>query len=263
MKKYLLISSLLCILVLFSVVNIVNASLVITEEETVAAINSLLTFNSTEFLKSIDTTQTISSIKGSINQLTNSEFYQIETTDYLLNLDSVSKEVIGLYSKQLDCDFTSTASKALARSFILSKYAELELPSEYELVYLEKLDDYVWEANFQKKYGDVYNMYESVKIFFIPETQTIAALTVFDEEYSSPSAETMTVTEATEIAETELDINNIVSSELTIIKENNYFNNENQNTNLHKAWVLTTADEEYIYVDSSTGEIIGGDCINE
>ena len=263
MKKYLLISSLLCIIAIFSVVNIVNASLVITEEETVSAINSLLTFNSTEFLTSIDTNQTISSITEKVNQLTNSEFYQVETTDYLLNLDSVTKEVTGLYSKQLDCNFTSIANKALARKFILTKYAELELPSEYELVYLEKFDDYVWEANFQKKYDDVYNMYESVKIFFIPETQTIAALTVFDEEYTPHSSETMTASEATEIVEATLDTENIVSSELTIIKENNYFNNENQETNLHKAWVLTTENDEYIYVDSSTGEIIGGDCINE
>ena len=263
MKKYLLITLLLCFIALFSVVNIVNANLEITEEQTQQAISSLVSFNSSEFLSAVDSNDEILSITQETDEINNTNFYKVETEDYLLTLDLDTKEVTGLYEKEASANFTRSATDSDAESFITSKYEELNLPEDYDLVYLEKFDDYTWEANFQKKYGDVYNMYESVKVFFIPEKEEIVALTVFDEPYTNETNTSISSEEAKETATEELNLNsNIVSEELTIIKGNDYFESSSDN-DLHKAWILTTEDDEYIYVDASNGAIIGGDCINE
>ena len=263
MKKYLLITLVLCFIALFSVVNIVNANLDVTEEQTAQAVNSLVTFKSSQFLSAVDSNDEILSITQETDKIENTDFYKVESENYLLKLDTDTKEVTGLYEKQASADFTSTSSKSDAESFIISKYSELNLPEDYDLVYLEKFDDFTWEANFQKKYGDVYNMYESVKVFFIPEKEEIVALTVFDEPFTKEFKTSITSSEAKETVTEELNLDsNIVSEELTIIKGNDFFEN-NSDEALYKAWILTTEDNEYIYVDASNGNIIGGDCINE
>ena len=106
------------------------------------------------------------------------------------------------------------------------------------------------------------DMYEAVKVFFTPENNEINALTVFDEPYENETTQ-ITTGEAKEIVSNELNIDSkIVSEELTIIRPNDYFENSTDK-NLHKDWILTTENDEYIYVDAIDGDVIGGDCINE
>lgn len=263
MKKYVLITSILCLIALFSAINIASANLSVTEEQTAQAVNSLITFKSSEFLSAIDTNDEIRSISVENDELNNTNFYKVETDNYLLKLDTDDKNVTGIYAKSSETNFTSDATKSEAREFITNKYEELNLPDDYDLVYIEKIDDYTWEADFQKKYDDVYNMYEAVKVFFTPDNNEIVALTVFDEPYENNAQTQVTTSEAKEIVNKELNIDSkIVSEELTIIKPNNYFENSNDK-DLHKAWILTTEDDEYIYVDAINGDVIGGDCINE
>ena len=262
MKKYVLLTIVLCFIALFFAINIANANLTISEEETELAVNSLISFKSSEFLSAIDNNEEIRSISVENDKINNTNFYKVETDNYLLKLDTTDKNVTGIYSKTSEINFVPNTTKDEAREFITNKYEELNLPEDYDLVYLEKIDDYTWEADFQKKYGDVYNMYEAVKVFFTPENNEINALTVFDEPYENETTQ-ITTGEAKEIVSNELNIDSkIVSEELTIIKPNDYFENSTDN-NLHKAWILTTENDEYIYVDAIDGDVIGGDCINE
>lgn len=263
MKKYVLITVILCLIALFSAINIASANLTVTDAQTAQAVNSLITYKSSEFLSVLDSTDEIKSISVENDELNNTDFYKVETNNYLLKLDTDDKNVTGIYAKTSDTNFTKESTESEAREFINAKYEQLNLPEDYDLVYLEKIDEYTWEADFQRKYGDVYNMYEAVKVFFTPENNEIIALTVFDEPYENNKETKITTKEAKEIVSNELNIDSkIISEELTIIKSNNYFENSNDK-DLHKAWVLTTKDNESIYVDAINGDVIGGDCINE
>lgn len=207
----------------------------------------------------------IKTISTFTDEKRNQSICQVTTEDYTVSLDSSSKALIGIYQKEAKYNVNTTTDKNIAENYIKSKYSAMNLPSEYDLVYLEKFDDYVWEANFQKEYNGLYNMYESVKVFFNPENDEIVALTVFDEEYTETSSTTITQENATLSATNSLDINSesIKDSELTLIKANTYFDQNNNDTSIHKAWVLTTNEEESIFVDAATGEIIGGDSLND
>lgn len=265
MKKYIFIITLiLSVMSLFLVVNIVNASFEISNEQAEKSVNSLVTFKSTEFMENLDDSEEkINNISKESDLLTDTDFYKVDTENYTLELDTQNKEVMGIYSKDISDDVTSSSSKTEAKSFITSKYKELELPSNYKLVYLEKFDDVIWEADFQKEYDGVYNKYEAVKIFFIPETKEIAALTVFDTPLTDNKEVNISVEEAKKEVENNLKLDSkIVNSELDIVQGNEYFNG-NSDKDLHKAWVLTTKDSESVFVDASTGDIVGGDCINE
>ena len=194
--------------------------------------------------------------------MTNKNLAQIYTDNYIVSLDSSSKELVGLYQRYAKYNLNTTEDKNIAENFINSKYSEMNLPSDYKLVYLEKFDDYVWEADYQKEYNGVYNMYEAVKVFFNPENKEIVALTIFNEKYTDTSSEAISEESAINSASTVSD-EKIVNSELTLIKSNNYYDKENNDKSIHKAWVLTTEKENKIYVDSASGEIIGGDGFND
>lgn len=264
MKKYVFTTIVLSAISLFSVACIVNASFEVSNEQAEQSINSLVSFRSTEFIEKLnDSEEKINSISKELDSTTNSNFYKVDTDNYTLRLDEDNKDVIGIYSKTISDDVVSSSTKNEAKNFITAKYAELNLPSEYDLVYLEKLDDVLWEADFQKEYDGVYNKYEAVKVFFTPETKEIAALSVFDTPYEDSEEINITSEEAKNKATEDLELNSeIVDSELTIVQGNEYFNEETD-TDLHKAWVLSTKENEFVFVDASTGNIIGGDCINE
>lgn len=230
------------------------------EELTTTAINAQVE----TILAPIADNNSVKNVEKYTNELTNKEMYRVSTEDYMVSLDSSSKELVGIYEKEPKYNLNTTTDKAIAQKYITSKYSELKLPSEYKLVYLEKFDDYVWEADFQKEYNGVYNMYESVKVFFNPENQEIVALTLFDEPYTANEEAKLDSETATETATSSLNIEkeNIKDSELTLIKANNYYG-DNNDKSIHKAWVLTTNEEDKIFVDAATGKIIGGDSFND
>jgi len=263
MKKYVITTVLFSIVALITGSLIAKANLEVPESEASDAIEAIVSFESSKFLNSMNLDNKIVSIDEKTNSFSKEKFYTVETKTSMLKVDSTTHSVTSYLVKQVNCNFKKSSSKEDAKRMILSKYEELGLPEEYDLVYLEEFDDYCWEADFQKKYDNVYNMYEAVKIFFVPETEEIISLNKFNEEYKETKDEIITAEIAKEIAKTVLDSNKKISdTKLTIIKGNSYFK-ENSDTSLHKAYVVQTSDEEYVYVDAVSGEIIGGDIINE
>lgn len=73
---------------------------------------------------------------------------------------------------------------------LLSKYNPNNNDSEYELVSLKRnmeTDEasYIWYATFYKKYGDLYNKYESVNIGWIPTINSLYSLSVDSCKYEN------------------------------------------------------------------------------
>lgn len=196
---------------------------------------------------------------------------------------------------------------------LLEKYKPIEDTGDYELVSLKRnaeIDEnaYIWYAEFYKKYGDLYNASESIKIGWIPTSNILYSLDIKQNPYEN-NEQKISKEKAIQIAkekdgqiETTRQIQEIKAeikikqmNEEVYLREN--FKEEYENGTLNKekvkdgvykykedaiiykteervrkVWcvVITYGIEEsgYIpeytyYVDSTTGDIIGGNMGNE
>lgn len=258
------------ILILSSILLLVAAALVyaqttiVTEKAEPEMVSAQMTETSSKILSILNSDTTNLNKKVTYDKITDRKVYQVSNSKYSIKLDS-NNNLIGIYSKNSSPVKTkSIITKDSAREIITSKYNELNLPSEYELVYLEKVDDEVWEADFQKNYNGIYNKYEAVKTFFIPENNEIVALTVFNEGNDSADI-SISQENAIQTATNSLNIDSseIVSSTLTMEKANTFYDKNNADTSVHTVWKLQTSDNSMIYIDATENNVIGGDCINE
>lgn len=234
------------------------------DADTNSNISQMSLNKSYEILDTLNSETAITNSKTAFDQLANQNYFIIENNDYTIKLDT-NNSLKGIYSKEISTVATSSnLSKENAQEYICAKYNELNLPSQYELSYLEKYDDIIWQANFEKNYNGIYNKYESVKIFFIPDTNEIIALSVFNEPTTS-SEVSISQSEAIQVASQELNIdsNDIVSVNLEMEKANNYYDSSNTDTSVHPTWKIQTTNDTFIFVDANTSNIIGGDEINE
>ena len=235
-----------------------------SEIETVKTVSTASISKSSEIFEKLDTNSDNVISKVIYDNLKNENLYEFENTKYFVNMNT-KNELVGIYSKNITTtQTTSNANTSSAKEYVLNKYTELNLPSEYELTYLEKFDDLIWQANFEKNYNGLYNKYESVKMFFIPDSDEIIALTVFNESASS-SAVTVSKEDA-ELTATQnlgIDSSNIKSTTLSMEKANKFYDNSNSDTTIHPTWVIQSSDDTIVYVDAENNNVIGGDHINE
>ncbi len=200
-----------------------------------------------------------------------------------------------------DTKIPSTVTRKEAESIAKEIYLQLGyIESEYELAELlqNSISDNtnLWRADFTKKYGDVYNYYQNIRITFIPEVKQLTILTIFDYDYednpiviSKEQAIDIAKDKALQLGKVEEKIKSVKTT-LSIEKMNAFiysiqkYNQEvserpnNTNTQstddviryrtediVRKVWVVEIeyysdfADVDKYYVDVTTGEIIGGD----
>lgn len=203
------------------------------------------------------------------NEISNKNFYNVKSENYTFNYTSDTLELVNIFNTSNNFGNIGTATEDMAKAFILNMYSKLSLPLGYDLTYLAKLDDSLWEADFAKKYGDIYNKYESVKIFFSPDTQEIAALTVFNEKATESS------TLARSISITADNAKNIVINTLGISsdkilnvsqgfeKANGFYSNESLDLSkkVYNVWIVKYAVDNTTancFIDINSGNIIGG-----
>lgn len=262
-KHKIFLFSFLAIILLTSV--IVYAQTASIQTDTSKVVSGEMINVSSEILKDLNSEDSISKTEVVYDELQNKNIYKMENSKYSINLDE-SKNLVGIYSKEISPIMTRAASfdKTAATEMIKNKYNELGLPADYELSYIEKYDDEVWQANFEKNYNGIYNKYESVKVFFVPENDEIVALTVFNEG-NDTSVATVSKNDAVLSAAKNLNIDSseIVSANLSMEKANDYFDESNTDTSVHTSWVLEAKDGSIVYVDASDNTVIGGDHINE
>lgn len=207
----------------------------------------------------------------------NEDYYDIITTAYTISM-SESENLRAFSDNTFNYDLTTTSNKSEAKDFIINFYNNLDISHDYELAYLEVFDDSMWEADFVKKVDGIYNYYDSIKILFSPEQEKIAALRIHNTSYNNTTntmiANNSSITEldAKNIVKdnfTNIKDNEIINTELVYTKPNNYFTREigsdviSENI-VKKAWKVTVEQDSkttYIYIDSASGNIIGGDQI--
>ena len=264
MKKKIEILIILAILLASITATIVYASVSSSEVETIKTVSTASMSKSSEIFEKLDTNSNNVNSKVVYDELTKENLYEFENTKYFVNMNT-KNELVGIYSKNVTAtQTTSNVNNQTAKEYVLNKYTELNLPTEYELTYLEKFDNLIWQANFEKNYNGIYNKYESVKMFFIPDSDEIVALTVFNEDASSS---TVTVSkedaEMTAAQNLGIDSSNIKSATLSMEKANKFYDNSNSDTAVHSTWVIQSADDTIVYVDAENNTVIGGDHINE
>lgn len=311
MYKRKILLSLFCIFIIFSLISIIYAFSDKIEQDT---LNSTKLNNSNELymcisdnMQKISTTekqnvissveqyiptlipdneiQTLSvseSISDNVNILhdntINQDYYDIVSTNYSISLAS-DLSLRSFSDSTFNYDLSATASKDEARSFIIDFYNNLNVSHDYELAYLEIVDGNIWEADFAKKIDDIYNYYDSIKIFFSPEQEKIAALRVHSTKYSKPNTSVQSVKGTTISAEDAKNIvknnfsnisdNDIIETQIVFTKPNNFFTKHNGTDIIYenvvvKAWKVTIKKdlkESFIFVDYSTGNVVGGDQI--
>lgn len=203
----------------------------------------------------------------------NEDYYDIVTSNYTISMDKNSK-LRAFSDDTFNYDLQTTSDKSIAKTFITNFYNNLDISHDYELEYLERFDDSMWEADFVKKLDGLYNYYDSIKIFFSPEQQKIAALRIHSTSYDNDGiatlSENITEAEAKNIVKEQFENisdNQITNIELTYIKPNNFFTRQAGSDIISsnvvvKAWKVTIeqdATTTFVFVDFSTGNILGGD----
>lgn len=198
-----------------------------------------------------------------------------------------------------DTKIPSTVSKEEARNIAKEIYLKLGYnDGEYEIASLSQnaIADgtNLWQVNFCKKYDGIYNYYQDIRISFIPEVKQLTILTIFDYPYednpiviAKEDATRIAKEKAIELGNDENKIKNVTTT-LSIEKMNAHVYSQGQfkeqpkeeNTKtvniedtivyrtediVRKVWVVEieyysdfAAIDKY-YVDTTTGEIIGGD----
>ncbi|MBQ7035104.1 MAG: hypothetical protein IJN34_05155 [Clostridia bacterium] len=202
------------------------------------------------------------------------EFYEIQQEEYTISL-AKDYSLRAFSDDSFDYDLTTSKSKKDAQEYILDFYKKSSLDENYELAYLEPFGDNLWEAVFAKKVDGLYNFYDSSKIFFCPTQRKIATLRVHSTEYHESknltSSSNVTEQEAKNIvANSFVGTDKIIinSAELTLTKPNNFFTRQSGSDIIAenivvKAWRVEVVNEHIysVFVDYTTGNIIGGDQI--
>lgn len=235
-----------------------------SEPEAIKTVSTVSISKSSEIFEKLNTNSTNVNSKVVYDDFKKLNLYEFESENYFVDMNT-KNELVGIYSKNVTTTQTvSNANNSTAREYVLNKYNELNLPAEYELTYLEKFDDLIWQANFEKNYNGIYNKYESVKMFFIPDSDEIVALTVFNEGAKSStvniSKEDAELTAAQNLG---IDSTEIKSTTLSMEKANKFYDNSNSDTTIHPTWVIQSSDDTIVYVDAENNNVIGGDHINE
>lgn len=164
---------------------------------------------------------------------------------------------------------TSTEKNQTIDTIVENIRELLELSDDYELVNVEEFDAHTLKLSIVKRYGELLNPYEAVKVTVDSNTGDLLYLRRFSE---TPNVLTPSLSEADAItsAKNIVDDLDAAISDITLtFTQPNYFwlDYESENrveyelANFIRLAYLLTLDEgtTLIYVDALTGEIIGGD----
>ena len=155
MKKKIEILIILAILLASITATIVYASVSSTELETVKIVSTASISKSSDIFEKLDTNSSNVNSKVVYDELKKANIYEFENEKYFVNMDT-KNDLVGIYSKNVSTtQTTSNANNQTAKEYVLNKYKELNLPTEYELTHLEKFDDLIWQANFEKNYNGI------------------------------------------------------------------------------------------------------------
>ncbi len=213
-----------------------------------------------------------SQIKKYNNALESRKETVISNEQAILKINSETNELIAYISNKTEFD-SGEYNEGEVKDKAINIFNNLEEinHNEYELIYVEKFDEEIWRAGFAKKYDGMINDGESVKFSFCPQNNELVTLAINRIKYANNSVEISKDT-AIKIAEeylnkstaTDMNIN------LEIVRPNYFYNELNGDETIYvkieetrQAYVakFNNESESTIYIDATTGEIIGGNMI--
>lgn len=184
-------------------------------------------------------------------------------------IDAETGDLIQTLSKKQEYT-DSNCDETEAKEIAIELYNNLDIKDEYKCYQLNgiiKFDEELWIANFSKKYGNLYNDYESVKLTFAPGDEQVKIVSIINQGTYENNSVNITEGDAINIAKQQVKLNCNSNIKLAIVRPNYFFKDPDNYLTYKKVETLRTAyvvnfeDENntIVYVDASTGEIIGGD----
>lgn len=184
-------------------------------------------------------------------------------------IDAETGDLIQTLSKKqeyTDSNCTEDEAKVIANEL----YKNLDIKNEYKDYQLNgviKFDDELWIANFSKKYGDLYNDFESVKITFAPADKQVKIVSIINQGIYENNSVSISEDEAKDIAKKQINSNSNSKVKLAIVQPNYFFKDKNNYLTYKEvektrtAYIVSLEDENktIVYVDATNGEVIGGD----
>lgn len=192
----------------------------------------------------------------------NQTYWEINDNETKIKINSENGNLMSIMNKK-ESFSKSTSSKNEVEKIANDLYKDLEMNEDYSLYFIEQFDDELWTAYFAKKIDGIYNDYQSVRMTFAPADKEIIFLVVKDEIVENNKV-LISKEEAEQIAKESVNCNIISNSCLQFIRPNDFFTNKNytqhkKSNTIKKAWIILLDNKYLVYVDCSTGNIIGGD----
>lgn len=258
----------------------------ITEEDKENLITEEQAKNNTlVFLKRIEKADEIVKTEYIKYPAMNKIYWKITTNiGYEIEINAQNGKVVSYFDKTVnDVNIKAIANQDQATDVATKLYNLISKDSDYELKAIIKLsisdDSCLWQADYCKKYDNIFNDYQCIRITFVPETEQIKIVNIFDEDFENNPI-VITKEEAENIVKEKLNNEKIISMDtiLKIEKMNEYVYMQDNNLKgdqaykmdvvIRKVWSVECNLEKNnhqevnkFYVDVTTGEIIGGDSI--
>lgn len=206
------------------------------------------------------------------NAIYSKDVVRLSDDNFTLEIDKNNGEIITYENKKqnfIKCELDK--DEILLKANEIFNNLDIKDKDNYQLIYLEEFDEEIWRVGFAKKYEDnLINNGESVKFSFAPQTKEIVTLAINAKKYDNNSI-LITQEEALKIAKKAVS-DNIKDFKITtkieiVVPNYRYYENDLESGQIYKeinvmrkAYVCEFADEfkTQVYVDCSTGEIIGG-----
>ena len=168
-----------------------------------------------------------------------------------VELDAITGKIKSLTDFSIDdTKIASTFSKKQAKEVAIKLYKSLNYEEKYELANFKANmisgDGNLYTADFSKKYNDIYNPYQTIRITFIPEEKQIVTFNFFAYPFDN-NEQIITKEQATQIAtnkENGIDKSNLkvssINAKLEIVKMNGYvYSQENPINNVENETIIS------------------------
>jgi hypothetical protein len=202
--------------------------------------------------------------------VTNKEYWDIQFEGVTVDIDPVSRTVIGISVKNYSKGKFIIKEKTEAEKAARELYDKLQAPTDYKLIDIKKGNggDF-WSTVWEKEViPGVYSKYESVNLLLASDTGKLRIYRLFNTPPKSLEVKItkeQAVATARTIAEAK-GFKTFVDAKLDVEQASDYWNSQGTPKRADYCtlvWVVTFKDSsEYgakIYVDTLTGSVIGGD----
>lgn len=191
----------------------------------------------------------------------------INHNDYLVTLNPTTGDLISFSQKDLGSIKENLLSDEELFNLAQTLFNQINMHTDYEFYSLKPFDEEIWIATFAKKYNDLFNPGEAIKFAFSGNSNNIVNLHILNYTFANNQIN-ISESQAYNIAQRFINMVNATdyNVELQIVQPNYYWQpiaNYSSITTFRLAYVFTCNNDEHtqIFIDASTGEVIGGNSI--